>query len=382
MRAVAACALAVAAAAAPPRVTSAAPLPGSGSVTYAVPCGATYATAGLPAGGAGCVPTAAGGHTRGCLRHVEDAFVSPEEVARLLAMLAPGFARSHATAGPTILDVNSGFLRDSATGVVNIYQPGRGAPGRAPAPAVTFAADDLALYRSVFDRILNRVRDLFNLTTLFFTAPTFVTRIIGAPDWQPTDAHDEYFHGHVDMANTPHYHYSGLLYLASHASVDGGEEEGGGADEGVPGPRFHGGEFAFLAARNASSTPPAGAAAAPPDAGAADAPAAEEHVVLPRAGRLLAFSAGHENEHAVRRVASGTRFVFSMWFTCDPRREFATFLDNRAHATGGGGGGGGGGGDSEGDERQRASRKKKRRPAAPSRRRDAGANRIDGAGEL
>ena len=344
------------------RVTPAAPL-AHGSMTYAVPCADTYARAGLPAGGAGCMPTA-------CARHLEDGFVTPREVDRLLAMLAPGFARSSATAGPTILDVNSGYLRDSATGVVNIYQRGR---GKDAAPPVVFAADDLALYRSVFDRIRARIVDVFNLTTLFFTAPTFVTRIIGSPDWEPRDMHDEYFHPHVDMGSTPHYHYSGLLYLASHASVDGGDDGG----EGAPGPRFSGGEFAFLTARNASPTVQS------PDGGvgrdAESEEPEEEHVVLPRGGRLLLFSAGHENLHAVRRVVSGERLVFSMWFTCDEARHFSTFLDNQAHATAGRGGGGGGS-DGGGDDRRRASRK--RRPAAPSRRRDAGANRVEDGGEL
>jgi hypothetical protein len=31
-----------------------------------------------------------------------------------------------------------------------------------------------------------------------------------------TGDHDEYWHPHVDRNNTPHYHYSGLLYMSTY----------------------------------------------------------------------------------------------------------------------------------------------------------------------
>ena len=268
--------------------------------TYSVPCNvASYDGLQLGDVGLGCLPAPTKGGTAGCLRHGEDDFVSPAEAAQLLAMMQAGFARSRRSAGPTILDVNTGYLREGGR-VVNIYKDELDkATGRVTAPAVAFNDSDLALYRSVFDRIRGRIVAVFNLTSLFFTAPTFVTRIVGAEGWEAEDIHDEYWHPHVDMANTRHYHYSGLLYLSSH------------------GDNFSGGEFAFLKRRGGSAD---------------DEDAEDEHVVLPRSGRLLAFSSGHENLHVVRRVTSGTRYVFSMWFSCDPRREFTTFLDNKAHS--------------------------------------------------
>jgi hypothetical protein len=48
-------------------------------------------------------------------------------------------------------------------------------------------------------------------------------------------------------------------------------------------------------------------------------------------GRFLMFTSGMENLHEVEQVQSGERFVMSMWFTCDKRREFETFLDGKAH---------------------------------------------------
>ena len=54
------------------------------------------------------------------------------------------------------------------------------------------------------------------ITKLFFTAPTFITREIGDKSWKPSTMHDEYWHPHVDKNNTEHYDYSGLIYLSTH----------------------------------------------------------------------------------------------------------------------------------------------------------------------
>jgi hypothetical protein len=50
------------------------------------------------------------------------------------------------------------------------------------------------------------------------------------------------------------------------------------------------------------------------------------------AGRFVYFTAGSENLHRVEEVTAGQRFVMSMWFTCDKRKEFDTFLDGKPHA--------------------------------------------------
>lgn len=81
-----------------------------------------------------------------------------------------------------------------------------------------------------------------------------------------------YWNAHVDKANVASYDYAALLYL------------------NTQGEHFEGGDFAFV------------------DAG-------EDCLVSPKRGRLLAFTAGPENLHQVRKVTSGTRFVLAMWFT-------------------------------------------------------------------
>lgn len=129
----------------------------------------------------------------------------------------------------------------------------------------------------------------FKLETLYFTAPTFITRAIGNESWVPAEIHDEYWHPHVDKDNTQHYDYSGLVYLSDY------EDE------------FMGGLFAFLDKKK------------------------HVQVFEPARGRLMMFTAGKENLHQVRKVLSGTRYVMSMWFSCDERKQFKNFLDGKMH---------------------------------------------------
>ena len=53
------------------------------------------------------------------------------------------------------------------------------------------------------------------------------------------------------------------------------------------------------------------------------------HYVQPSKGRLVMFSSGMENLHQVKQVTSGTRYVMSMWFTCNADRVFRNFLDGK-----------------------------------------------------
>lgn len=92
----------------------------------------------------------------------------------------------------------------------------------------------------------------------------------------------------MDKENTKHYDYSGLLYLS-----DFSED-------------FTGGLFSFID----EST---------------------ETVVEPARGRLMMFTAGSENLHVVRKVETGARYVLSLWFSCDERKQFHNFLDGEMH---------------------------------------------------
>lgn len=146
----------------------------------------------------------------------------------------------------------------------------------------------------MFDgRVIERIRleliQRFGIGQLYFTAPTFITRIVGNATWSPKDMHDEYWHAHVDKSNTAHYDYSGLVYLSDY-NTD-----------------FKGGLFGFIDGKRKIK-------------------------VEPKKGRLLMFTAGSENLHRAYKVRSGKRYVMSMWFTCNKQRHFPNFLDGKVHA--------------------------------------------------
>jgi hypothetical protein len=48
-------------------------------------------------------------------------------------------------------------------------------------------------YRGVVESIKARVESAFGLSFLYFTAPTFITRLVGSPSWEPAAMHDEYW---------------------------------------------------------------------------------------------------------------------------------------------------------------------------------------------
>jgi hypothetical protein len=221
----------------------------------------------------GCHPPK--GAARGCQRFAVHNFVSEEAVQRLISIAERGMQDASNDAGPTIFDVNSGYVRDTSR-LFNIYDAG----------SVTFSKEDYQFYLETVERIKDYVQSQFGLSFLYFTAPTFITRIVGEDGWEPRGMHDEYYHIHSDKNNTAHYDYSALLYLSEY-----------GRD-------FSGGKFAFY----------------------------EPSAVLePTPGMLLSFTAGAENPHQVMRVTGGRRYVLSFWYSCDDRYFFESFLDGKAH---------------------------------------------------
>ena len=192
------------------------------------------------------------------------------------------------TGGPTIMDLNSGFLRDDR-GLVNIYEEHRGFP------SLNFTKEEFGMYGAIFDRVKRKIMEVHGLDALWFTAPTFVTRLVGNATWRPKSAHDMYWMPHVDKENTEYYDYSGLIYLSTH------------------GKDFEGGEFKFYDGDDETD------------------PGVRAITVLPRAGRLITFTSGQENYHQVQPVRTGVRYTFSMWFTCSSSRHFNTFLDGKRH---------------------------------------------------
>jgi hypothetical protein len=243
---------------------------------------------------------------------VRDEFLSADEVAQLIRIADRGMgAAGPPTAGPTIMDINSGWaLPAGQHQPKSIYGGGQ-----------IFTPEDYALYKDVTERLKAVVEDTFGLvgggdggsrglSDLHFTAPTFITREVGDEEWRPTTMHDEYWHPHVDKNNTGHYDYSGLVYLSTL-----GEDFGPG------------GELHFYP----DSSLDCAKFVDPVDPGPCAVVGPAELIVEPRRGRLIVFGSGRENPHRVTRVEKGTRYVLSFWFTCDKRMRFKTFLDGKVH---------------------------------------------------
>ena len=103
------------------------------------------------------------------------------------------------------------------------------------------------------------------------------TSVTSVTQSTPIDAHG-YWSPHVDKANVPEYDVSAVLYLSDGDGVD-----------------FAGGALHFMDASGGWKT------------------------VTPRRNRLVVFSSGEENVHAVGLVTSGERTTLNLWLTRDPR---------------------------------------------------------------
>lgn len=224
-----------------------------------------------------------------CKRRVVDGLFTTEDISTLRQIAEKGMSTRENVGGPTILDINTGFIRDSL-GLDNLFA----------LPNDLFSVEDFRHYASIIQTLKDAVMQTFDLSSLYFTAPTFITRLDATKDWEAREIHDEYWHAHADHNNTAHYHYSGLLYMSTY-----GED-------------FTGGRLLFY----------------DPDKYlqyGEDPNVKEEElvdlIVEPRRGRVIIFSSGHENVHRVEKVLSGQRHVLSFWFTCNPQKEFQIFLD-------------------------------------------------------
>ena len=131
--------------------------------------------------------------------------------------------------------------------------------------------EDIALpsVASLARRALTLTETTFNASLTL--AGGLLTRIAAEPDGDlQAPSQKPYWDAHVDQDNKRAYVYSALVYFE-----DGGVDFGGGAlvfDDG--------------------------------------------EAILPRRGRLVAFSSGPENGHRVARVEQGARTALALWFTC------------------------------------------------------------------
>jgi len=104
---------------------------------------------------------------------VDDLFTK-EDVDRLHSIVQKGLGTRPETGGPSILDLNTGYIRDS-NGLVNLFA----------SEQEIYTNEDFTYYGDVINRLRNHVMATFQLEELYFTAPTFITRLDGRKDWQP-----------------------------------------------------------------------------------------------------------------------------------------------------------------------------------------------------
>lgn len=252
------------------------------------------------------------------IRYIDDNFLlNNDELKLLQTMLNRSFniiyneddkIELNKNGGPTILDINSGYARDSIAGLRNIYSLPSG-------NGIKFSIDEYKIYEDIFNRLRLKVMKLYNLKNLYFTAPTFTARILGNENYKPKSMHDEYYHAHIDKFNTEHYDYSALIYLTDYNKD------------------FTGGEFEFIDDNDIEVNNPDEIDILIDDKYIDNKDNKNRTIVYPKAGRFITFKSDNTNIHRVNKVKSGYRTTISCWFTLNKKYEFSNFLDGEVHSS-------------------------------------------------
>lgn len=114
-------------------------------------------------------------HRNNCARVVLDGLFDGVDVAALKELAQRGMAARPSIGGPTILDLNTGYLRDT-NGLVNLFQD---------QSSDIFKKKDFELYERMIQKLKRHVESTFGTEDIYFTAPTFVTRLDGRASWSP-----------------------------------------------------------------------------------------------------------------------------------------------------------------------------------------------------
>jgi hypothetical protein len=108
-----------------------------------------------------------------CARVVMDNAFSLEDITNLHAIAQKGMM-NHSLGGPTILDINTGFVRDS-NGLENLFVQENS----------ILSPQDFEVYGNIIRELKGLVSSSFGLSVQF-TTPTFITRLDGSSSWQPS----------------------------------------------------------------------------------------------------------------------------------------------------------------------------------------------------
>jgi len=225
-----------------------------------------------------CTPTKCGRFVIDDILTVEELDVLTE-IAKEGTMIAGGGA-----GGASIIEMHTSSA-SSGEQFVSLFN--RAKQGHTPTidkMEKIYSDHNLMKYKEIRKKVQKQIGDVFgiNPNKLYLAAPTFFSRLDDKPAKTPND---EYWHKHVDTLQYKVFHYTALFYLNDY-----------GTD-------FEGGRFIFDKVDNSKEIGSSGIAT--------------EQTLEPKRGRLSFFTSGAENPHHVERVTKGTRYAFTMGFTCN-----------------------------------------------------------------
>lgn len=128
-----------------------------------------------------------------CGRRVIDGAFNDSDVLKLHEIVTKAMSyRVVQNNGPTILDINTGYLRDT-DGLDNLFL-------KEMNMNAIYSVDDFAHYGNIIRKLKDLVMDTFSVSELFFTSPTFITRLRALDsNWEPK--------GRVCLSASVHRHY-------------------------------------------------------------------------------------------------------------------------------------------------------------------------------
>ncbi len=109
---------------------------------------------------------------KNCARIIRDDVFSINDIEYLHAIALKGMRLREETGGPTILDINTGYIRD-INGLVNLFDRANDVYDEA----------DFYHYGRIIFQLKKAVESSFGISELYFTAPTFITRLNERIDW-------------------------------------------------------------------------------------------------------------------------------------------------------------------------------------------------------
>mmetsp|Transcript_31988 Transcript_31988/g.53941 ORF Transcript_31988/g.53941 Transcript_31988/m.53941 type:complete len:335 (+) Transcript_31988:130-1134(+) len=232
-----------------------------------------------------------------CGRRVVDGLFSEQDMIRLQSLSQ----RSYLSESPlrsSVLDLPTGYSFEPSGNQDNIFFRNES----------VYTSHDLTFIGEISYALKEAVMNTFHISELFFGTAVMVR-------FSPDDYYHYEYAVHVDHNNTEHFHYSGILYLSTQ-------------DEDFSGGRLvfvdpiAGGTLASESQSRTKDHEKELSVGQKPEKHHYLLPSDDEVLlkISPRVGRVVVFTAGHENTHYVEEVTSGQRIALPFGFTCHSKQ--------------------------------------------------------------